>query len=321
MIRIRNIPPASGGRPLGRAVALLFVPLWLGACELPGWADPTDWFSGPAPRPERIAAEEAAAKGPYPSLSSVPQEPPRPSPQRQRDRLTEGLSADRKNARYSGEPLTGQGTGVAPGEASRATSPPLAGASPARQGRVTSMKPTPPGPPPALPPSVAPTPGRKQTSAWPLVAPPRAESAAVPIPRAGPDGQPGPEQAAARADGQARGQLIGVIFFLDGSSTLDAKDRGILRDIVLLQRQRGGLLRVVGHASRRLKSSDPVAQRLAKFELSLNRAKAVALAMVDLGAGRDQLEVLALSDSEPVYDESRPSGEAGNRRVEIFLEN
>jgi flagellar motor protein MotB len=46
----------------------------------------------------------------------------------------------------------------------------------------------------------------------------------------------------------------------------------------------------------------------------------VALALTELGAGAGVLQVVAASDSEPIYDESQPTGEAGNRRVEIFLE-
>jgi hypothetical protein len=68
------------------------------------------------------------------------------------------------------------------------------------------------------------------------------------------------------------------------------------------------------------RSADPVAQRLAAFELSLGRARNVALAMMELGVDPETLQVAAASASEPAYDESQPSGEAGNRRVEIFLE-
>jgi flagellar motor protein MotB len=111
-----------------------------------------------------------------------------------------------------------------------------------------------------------------------------------------------------------------VIYFLDGSSSVDARDRRVLGDIVLLQQQRGGVIHVVGHASRRPKSPDPAAHRLANFTLSLDRARNVALALGELGAGAGELQVVAASDSEPIYDESQPTGEAGNRRVEIFLE-
>jgi flagellar motor protein MotB len=117
-----------------------------------------------------------------------------------------------------------------------------------------------------------------------------------------------------------RGELVGVIYFVDGSTRVDARDRRVLGDVVLLQRQRGGVIRVIGHASGRPKAPDPAAHRLANFALSLDRARNVALALTELGAGAGVLQVVAASDSEPIYDESQPTGEAGNRRVEIFLE-
>jgi flagellar motor protein MotB len=109
-----------------------------------------------------------------------------------------------------------------------------------------------------------------------------------------------------------------VIYFLAGSTRVADRDRRVLQDIVLLQAQRGGVLHVVGHASGRARSADPAAQRLAGFALSLDRAQAVARALRELGAPDPRL--VAAADSEPIYDESAPTGEAGNRRVEIFLE-
>ncbi len=117
-----------------------------------------------------------------------------------------------------------------------------------------------------------------------------------------------------------RGTLVAIIQFLDGSVTVDARDRAILRDIAQLQRQRGGRIRVVGHASRQPKSRDPARHRLANFELSLGRARNVAMAMMEIGVDPEILQVVAASASEPAYEESLPTGEAGNRRVEIFLE-
>jgi len=88
---------------------------------------------------------------------------------------------------------------------------------------------------------------------------------------------------------------------------------------VLLQKQRGGVLRLVGHASRRQVPDDRVGGQIDKLELSLDRAQNVALAMIELGIRRKALELTAVSDTDPDFDETTPEGEAGNRRVEIFL--
>jgi len=156
-----------------------------------------------------------------------------------------------------------------------------------------------------------------QGPALPPVAPPAAERAAVANITSL---RPSEQAPLAPAAPIARGQLVGVIQFLDGSSRLDARDRRILSDVLLLQRQRGGVIRLIGHASQRRDLPDPVAHRVTKFERSLARANSVALAMLDLGADREALEIFAAADSEPLYDESEATGEAGNRRVEIFLE-
>ena len=119
----------------------------------------------------------------------------------------------------------------------------------------------------------------------------------------------------------AGGQLAAIIFFSHGSSDLDARDRRVLNDVAALYRQRGGSLRIVGHASSRTQNATPVEHQLANFETSLVRAEAVQEALMALGVPSEAMRAEAVGDAEPVYHEFMPSGEAGNRRVEIFLEN
>ncbi|MEO3429859.1 OmpA family protein [Pelagibius sp. CAU 1746] len=119
----------------------------------------------------------------------------------------------------------------------------------------------------------------------------------------------------------AGGQLAAIIFFGHGSSELDGRDRSILQDLAALQRQRGGHLRVVGHASSRTQNTTPDEHQIANFDMSLARAESVAEELLALGVPPDAVSAEALGDAEPVYHEFMPSGEAGNRRVEIFLEN
>ena len=57
------------------------------------------------------------------------------------------------------------------------------------------------------------------------------------------------------------------------------------------------------------------------FNISVDRADAVARELIRLGAERDDLVVDAISDSKPMYFEFMPTGEAGNRRAEIYLES
>ncbi len=119
----------------------------------------------------------------------------------------------------------------------------------------------------------------------------------------------------------AGGQLAAIIFFGHGSSDLDARDRSVLKDLAALQQQRGGRLRVVGHASSRTQNTTPDEHQIANFDMSMARAESVTAELLALGVPSDAVDTEALGDAEPVYHEFMPSGEAGNRRVEIFLEN
>jgi len=132
---------------------------------------------------------------------------------------------------------------------------------------------------------------------------------------------------ASRADnvpdaGTARGRSIRVatIQFANGSADLDSRDRTILRNVVALQRERGGVIRVVGHASSRTANMDPVSHKLVNYEMSTERAEMVAKTLSEMGARAQDIVIVAKADADPLYYEVMPSGEAGNRRTEVFLD-
>lgn len=110
-----------------------------------------------------------------------------------------------------------------------------------------------------------------------------------------------------------------TINFANNSAGLDARDRSILSAVIQLQRERGGRVVVVGHASSRTKDMDYIRHKMVNFEISMQRAATIGNMLKDLGLQGEHLEVQAVSDSEPLFMEVMPSGEAGNRRVEIYL--
>lgn len=116
------------------------------------------------------------------------------------------------------------------------------------------------------------------------------------------------------------GRPIAIIYFGDGSTSISDRDRVVLKNVLLLQQQQGGRLRVVGHASERTASSDNAQSQAANDKVSLARADAVSRALVGLGAPDGSVAVSAVGATQPLYDESMPTGEAGNRRVEVFLD-
>ncbi|MEQ9556707.1 MAG: OmpA family protein [Rhodospirillales bacterium] len=112
---------------------------------------------------------------------------------------------------------------------------------------------------------------------------------------------------------------VATIVFPNGSSRLSVRDRQILAQVVALQKERGGTLHVVGHSSSRTRNLSPEKHRLVNYKMSAERAKMVASELIRRGANRRTVATAALSDTQPLYQEIMPNGEAGNRRAEIFL--
>ena len=59
---------------------------------------------------------------------------------------------------------------------------------------------------------------------------------------------------------------------------------------------------------------------MANFNISVDRAKSVAEEFIRLGIDPRALIVMGVGDSQPIFTEAMPTGEAENRRVEIFIE-
>ena len=117
-----------------------------------------------------------------------------------------------------------------------------------------------------------------------------------------------------------RAAKIATIQFADGSASLDAEARQILGQVAKLQGETGGKLRIVGHASMRTKPMDPDRHAMVNEGVSIARANAVASQLARIGVKREIIVVHARGDAEPVYYEVMETGEAGNRRTEIFLD-
>ena len=115
------------------------------------------------------------------------------------------------------------------------------------------------------------------------------------------------------------GRLVAVIYFKHGSAGLSDWDRGVLRDVVALYGRTGGQVRVVGHSSSRTQLIDVSAHQQVNYRMSANRAQAVRASLLAQGIPDQMLVMEARADQNPVFHEFMPTGEAGNRRVEIYL--
>ncbi len=81
-----------------------------------------------------------------------------------------------------------------------------------------------------------------------------------------------------------------------------------------------GVIRVVGHASSRTANMSVEKHLETIFAKSQARADAVAQELIHEGIPAGKVLIDAVGDSQPVYYESMPKGEDGNRRAEIFVQ-
>jgi len=155
-----------------------------------------------------------------------------------------------------------------------------------------------------------------------LTAPPMARTAADGGPKQPPFGARLSQSAGAQAPLPAKGLVkVATILFANGSAELTARDRRILNQISQIHSQRGGVIRIIGHASSRTRNMDPVKHKMTNFQVSMSRADRIASTLMKLGIPAEQIAINAQADSNPVYYEFMPSGEAGNRRAEIYIDS
>jgi outer membrane protein OmpA-like peptidoglycan-associated protein len=113
-----------------------------------------------------------------------------------------------------------------------------------------------------------------------------------------------------------------VVMFPGDTTRLDAAAREQIRLAVSAFQQRGGagFLKVIGHSSSRTGNMPVEKHLMTIFEKSQARAKAVAAEIIREGVPASRVLIEAVGDSQPVYYESMPQGEEGNRRAEIFIQ-
>ena len=111
----------------------------------------------------------------------------------------------------------------------------------------------------------------------------------------------------------------GLIRFRHGSTRLTGKEKKYLKQVAEQARRGGNMVYVVGHASQRTGDMAYAKHKMVNFNLSLDRANAVAKELRRRGMASDRIVVQAKGDREPLYFEFMPDGEAKNRRVEVYV--
>jgi len=118
----------------------------------------------------------------------------------------------------------------------------------------------------------------------------------------------------------APGAPSAVVHFGHGSASLSGKARQELRAFAAAAKARDGFIRVVGHASQRTGDMPYSRHKAANFNMSMDRANAVARELRKQGVAPQRILVEARGDEDPIYFEFMPNGEAQNRRAEVFLQ-
>ena len=322
--------------------------LLAGCSSVPDAVNPVEWYKSTV---DMLAGEDTPAQANNGGLSADPQSPPPaqafPSLDTvpERPNATSGLNGDADRS-YASAPIARQGEAQ---QVLALDEPPAPPAAP-----VIAVTPVPVAPQVAqLGTPTAPAPARPSISAGApkpleiMTVLPSADAlmiggdpfetvvitgdglqtnsgqAGQMLPQVGGDPAfPGTRSAASNAqqavgvDGALR---VATIVFNTGSANVSYADRQILAEVGQLLKERGGSLHVIGHASSRTRNMEPVRHKLVNFEVSADRADVVAKELQSLGVPKELITIAAASDSQPLYYEIMPSGEAGNRRAEIYL--
>ncbi|HEV2263233.1 MAG TPA: OmpA family protein [Stellaceae bacterium] len=330
--------------------------LSLAGCEhVPDAVNPVAWYRDVSGTSQSDAQDanphnqqnlEAGSKQPYPNLATVPNAPTAATSTIDRDKLLQGLVADRNNAKYNNEELQAgsQLASIAPPPP--ALNPPGTSAT-AASNRPSSATPSAPAtdnaslrqatgtrspvPPPAestlASPTIPSTPQGQIPSPPPpppevaRTSPPSTPAAAPATPSASATAPQLTPPAGVRAGGQpalamrtpAKAQnpisvSVGDVAFAQGSSDLAETQRSALAEIAGLYKQTGGDIRIVGH-SEPGHSNDAIRQRVAGLDLALDRANAVAQALTKMGVPAHNIRV----EAAPASTQEQP-------RAEVFME-
>jgi outer membrane protein OmpA-like peptidoglycan-associated protein len=127
-------------------------------------------------------------------------------------------------------------------------------------------------------------------------------------------------QVAAAAPPTGAPVQVAVIQFGPMSVELNGKDQAVLARVAQVQRSNGGKVRIVAHSAQDAAGSSPDVLARDNFEVSRQRAIAVANQLMRLGVPANRIAAEAASDEEPAYETNTARGIAANRRAEIFVE-
>lgn len=310
-------PPASDAAPAAAQRAL-------SAVDAPPTASETPPAAAPAAPPSQVAAVPAPAAAPEAPVAPVPalrttapsNEPAVPANAPVRTAALPGVTA----------------TPVGPSAGSAGNQPAVPANAPVRGGAMMAPSAASdaalgfkPSAAPPLDPSVG------QFVSAPIVARYRQTASLAGSSASGNAAVPAvPPKAGVRASdsGSVVANLSGgaptaVVYFAGDGVALSKAAHAQIRAAVAAFKANGGQgsIRVIGHSSSRTANMSMEKHLETIFAKSQARANAVAQDLIRQGVPAAKVLIDAVGDSQPVYYESMPKGEAGNRRAEIFVQS
>lgn len=112
---------------------------------------------------------------------------------------------------------------------------------------------------------------------------------------------------------------VAVIQFARADRDLDDRAVDVLSQVAAYAQQSRATVWLFGYASQKVELAAGGSARLASRKLAADRVKTVAVVLIKAGVPADKIELVSRGALNPLYIESAPAGEAGNRRVEIYL--
>lgn len=116
-------------------------------------------------------------------------------------------------------------------------------------------------------------------------------------------------------------QHLSSILFEHGSASLSPTDQQLIAQVASGIRATGSRLRIVGHASSRTSDMDIPSHNEANYRISMARAQAIAGVLIANGVPAQNILIEAQANGGALFFETMPSGEAGNRRADIFVDS
>lgn len=112
---------------------------------------------------------------------------------------------------------------------------------------------------------------------------------------------------------------VAVIHFPRAGVELDADTREILSQVAAYAQQARATVMLFGHTSLNIERATGGSIKEAASGIASARLRAVGLVLAENGVPVERLQLITRGNMDPAYLETGLSGEAGNRRVEIWF--